>query len=137
MTGKSATGKTGRDFRSDLGRARGLGSAKEGVGHWWMQRLTAIALVPLALWFVASLIAHVGVDHAAASAWLGSPAVFGVMALLIAAMFYHAALGLQVIIEDYVHREGLKIAALLLMKFACAALATAAMVSLLVIAFGR
>lgn len=125
------------DFRSDLGRVRGLGSAKEGVHHWWMQRLSAIALVPLALWFVAALIAHTGAGYHAVSAWLSSPVVFGLMVLLVSATFYHAALGLQVIIEDYIHREGVKIALILLMKFSCALLALASVVSLLVIAFGR
>jgi len=129
--------KAAGDFRSDLGRVRGLGSAKEGVRHWWMQRLSAIALVPLTIWFVASLICHTGAGYDAVSAWLASPVIFGLMLLLVTATFYHAALGLQVIIEDYVHREGAKIAALLLMKSACAVLALAAVVSLLVIAFGR
>jgi succinate dehydrogenase / fumarate reductase, membrane anchor subunit len=125
------------DLRSDLGRVRGLGSAKEGVHHWWMQRLSAIVLVPLSIWFVAALIAHTGAGYHAVSAWLASPVVFGVMVLLVGATFYHAALGLQVIIEDYVHREATKIAALLLIKFSCVLLALAAIVSLLVIAFGR
>jgi succinate dehydrogenase / fumarate reductase membrane anchor subunit len=125
------------DRRSDLGRVRGLGSAKEGVHHWWMQRLTAVALVPLAIWFVAALICHTGASYDAASAWLASPVVFGIMVLLVVVTFYHAMLGLQVIIEDYVHREGAKIAGLLLMKFACAVLALTAIVALLVIAFGR
>lgn len=131
------SGKTASDLRSDLGRVRGLGSAKEGVHHWWMQRLSAIALVPLSIWFVASLIGHTSAGYEAVSAWLASPVVFGLMLLLVAATFYHAALGLQVIIEDYVHREAAKVAALLLMKFACALLALAAFVALLVIAFGR
>jgi succinate dehydrogenase / fumarate reductase membrane anchor subunit len=127
----------GSDRRSDLGRVRGLGSAKEGVHHWWMQRLTAVALIPLAVWFVAALICHTGAGYDEAAAWLATPKVFGIMLLLVAATFYHAMLGLQVIIEDYLHHEGAKIAALLLMKFACAALALAAIVALLVIAFGR
>jgi len=125
------------DRRSDLSRVRGLGSAKEGVQHWWMQRLTAVALIPLAIWFVAGLVAHTGASYDAAAAWLASPVVFGVMVLLVVATFYHAMLGLQVIIEDYVQHEGAKIGVLLLMKFACAALALAAIVALLDIAFGR
>ena len=125
------------DRRSDLARVRGLGSAKEGVHHWWMQRLTAVALVPLAIWFVAALICHTGAGYDAAATWLASPVVFGIMVLLVVVTFYHAVLGLQVIIEDYVRHEGAKIAALLLMKFACAILALTAIVALLVIAFGR
>jgi succinate dehydrogenase / fumarate reductase membrane anchor subunit len=129
--------KAASDLRSDLGRVRGLGSAKEGVHHWWMQRLSAIALVPLSLWFVASLIGYTGAGYYAVSAWLASPVIFGLMMLLVAATFYHAALGLQVIIEDYVQHEGVKVAALILMKFVCGLLALAAGIALLVIAFGR
>ena len=124
------------DFRSDLGRVRGLGSAKEGAHHWWMQRVSAIALVPLTLWFVIALVAHMGADYEAMRAWLASPVTFALMALTVGVTFYHAQLGLQVVIEDYVHGEGLKIAAILVVKFACALLALAAIVALLVIAFG-
>jgi succinate dehydrogenase / fumarate reductase membrane anchor subunit len=126
-----------RSFRTELGRVRGLGAAKEGVHHWWMQRVSAIALVPLVLWFVIALIAHIGADYAATRAWLGSPVTFGLMVLLIGASFYHAQLGLQVVIEDYIHREGAKIAFILLTKLASLVLALAAVVALLVIAFGH
>ena len=124
------------DLRSDLGRVRGLGSAKEGAHHWWMQRVSAIALVPLSLWFVIALVGHMGADYAAMRVWLASPVTFALMALTVGVTFYHAQLGLQVVIEDYVHGEGLKIAAVLVVKFACALLALAAIVALLVIAFG-
>jgi succinate dehydrogenase / fumarate reductase membrane anchor subunit len=127
----------GRLLRSELGRVRGLGSAKEGVHHWWMQRLTAVALVPLVLWFAIAVIAHTGQDYAAVHAWLASPLTFGLMVLLVGATFHHAQLGLQVVIEDYVHNEALKIAAILAVKFASLALGLAAVVALLVIAFGR
>jgi succinate dehydrogenase / fumarate reductase membrane anchor subunit len=126
----------GRAFRTELGRVRGLGAAKEGVHHWWMQRVSAIALVPLTLWFVIALVAHVGDDYAAARAWLASPVTFGLMVLLIGATFYHAQLGLQVVIEDYIHREGWKITLILVTKLASLVLALAAIVALLVIAFG-
>jgi succinate dehydrogenase / fumarate reductase membrane anchor subunit len=122
-------------FRSDLARVRGLGSAKEGVQHWWMQRVSAIALVPLTLWFVIAVVAHTGADYAATRAWLASPATFTLMVLLIGATFYHAALGLQVVVEDYVHAEGAKIAIILIMKLACLVLALAAIVALMFIAF--
>jgi succinate dehydrogenase / fumarate reductase membrane anchor subunit len=128
--------EAGGSFRSELGRARGLGSAKEGVQHWWMQRVSAIALVPLALWFVIAVVAHTGADYAAARAWLGEPVTFGLMVLLIGATFYHAQLGLQVVIEDYVHNDGARLASILAMKFACLLLALAATVALMVIAFG-
>jgi succinate dehydrogenase / fumarate reductase membrane anchor subunit len=125
-----------KSLRSPLGRAIGLGSAKEGVEHWWIQRLTAVALVPLALWFVASVIALSGADHVALIEWLASPLAAILMLLLIGAAFYHAALGIQVVIEDYVHSEGAKFAALVLNKLICFALAVAGIFAVLKIAFG-
>lgn len=123
-------------MRSPLGRALGLGSAKEGVEHWWMQRLTAVALIPLALWFVASVIALAGADHVKVVEWLSAPLAAILMLLLIGATFYHAALGLQVVIEDYVHGEGAKFASLVLSKLICFALAVAGIFAVLKIAFG-
>ena len=114
-----------RDYRSPLGRARGLGSAKEGVQHWWAQRLTALALVPLAVWFVVSVIVLQGATQAELAAWLSSPFQAGLMILFIVATFWHAALGLQVVIEDYVHREGGKLLLIVLVKGLCALLAIA------------
>src|SRR5882762_3994576 len=96
-------------MRSPLGRAIGLGSAKEGVEHWWRQRLTAIALVPLGLWFVISVLAHIGGSRDQLALWLGSPIPAILMIVMIGVVFYHAALGVQVVIEDYVHREWLKL----------------------------
>jgi succinate dehydrogenase / fumarate reductase membrane anchor subunit len=126
-----------KGLRSQLGRVRGLGSAKEGVGHWWHQRLTAIALIPLSLWFVVSLICITGADRATAVHWLGSPVNLGVMILFIGALFYHAVLGLQVVIEDYIHGHGARMALIVLVQFAGFVLAMAAIISLLVIAFGH
>jgi succinate dehydrogenase / fumarate reductase membrane anchor subunit len=123
-------------LRSPLGRALGLGSAKEGAQHWWMQRVTAVALVPLALWFVAALVAHLGVERAAAVAWLRSPLTAVAMILLVVATFTHMALGLQVVIEDYVHHEATKIASLVLVRLACWALGAAALFAVLRVAFG-
>ena len=125
-----------KPLRSELARARGLGSAKEGVQHWWMQRLTGLALIPLGLWFVAGLLAHVGLDRAAAAAWLRQPVVLGLTALLIVALFHNDQLGLQVVIEDYVGHEAAKLAAVILVKAAAIVLATAALVALLTIAIG-
>src|SRR4029077_16355347 len=93
-------------MRSPLGRAIGLGSAKEGVNHWWAQRVTALALVPLTLWFVIAVIGLIGADRQALGAWLHNPVAAMLMILLLVATFYHAALGLQVVIEDYVYRDG-------------------------------
>ena len=122
-------------MRSPLGQALGLGSAKNGVEHWWLQRVTAIALVPLTVWFAASLIAHAGNDYATFVVWLRTPIATIPMALLLTALFYHTALGLQVVIEDYVHSR-MKIPALLVMRFGCFALAVAGILATLRIAFG-
>ncbi len=122
-------------LRSHLARVRGLGSAKSGTAHRWSQRLTALALVPLTIWFVASLIGMAGADYYTARAWIGSPMVAGLLILLIVATFYHAYLGLQVVIEDYVHDEGLKIAGLLLVKAAALVLALTGVLAVLTILF--
>jgi succinate dehydrogenase / fumarate reductase membrane anchor subunit len=126
----------GAPMRTPLGRALGLGSAKEGVGHWWSQRLTALALVPLSLWFVASIISLAGADFVAFTAWVASPLVSVLLILTILATFWHAMLGTQVVIEDYVHGEGAKLALLVLVRFACFALGLAAVFAVLRIAFG-
>jgi succinate dehydrogenase / fumarate reductase, membrane anchor subunit len=123
-------------LRTPLGRAVGLGSAKEGVAHWWAQRLTAVALVPLLLWFVAALIAHLGASRAAAVAWLASPVTAITMVLLLIAGCYHMALGVQVVIEDYVHGEGMKLASLILNRFVAFIVAIAGIFAVLRIAVG-
>ncbi|MFY7777836.1 MAG: succinate dehydrogenase, hydrophobic membrane anchor protein [Elstera sp.] len=99
-------------MRTMLGRVRGLGSAKSGFAHWWAQRMTALALVPLLLWFVISIIGLIGADHAAVAAWAGHPVSAVLLIALIIAVFHHAQLGLTVVIEDYVHEEVAKIVAL-------------------------
>jgi succinate dehydrogenase membrane anchor subunit len=106
-------------MRSPLGRAIGLGSAKEGVSHWWRQRVSALALVPLTLWFVIAVIGLIGVDHAAFVAWVRNPMTTVFIILLLIATFYHTAVGLQVVIEDYVHGEVTRFSALLLMRLLC------------------
>lgn len=121
--------------RSTLARAMGLGSAKEGVGHWWSQRISAVALIPLTLWFVASIIAHTGSEYATFIAWLRTPLVSILMILLLIAIFYHTALGLQVVIEDYVHSWA-KFAALVAVRLGCFALAAAGIITTLRIVFG-
>lgn len=122
-------------LRTDLGKVRGLGSAKEGVQHWWAQRLTALALVPLTLWFVASIAGLAGSDIGPVRAWIGHPLSAILLLLLIAATFHHMQLGLQVVIEDYVHTEWLKITGIVLVKFAAIALAVASGFAVLKIAF--
>ncbi len=123
-------------MRTPLGSARGLGSAKTGLDHWWAQRLTALALVPLAVWFVVALVGHIGADHASVRAWIGAPVNAGLFILLIVATFHHAQLGLQVVIEDYVHSEALKLAALILVKGLAIVLGLAGVLAVLSIAFG-
>jgi succinate dehydrogenase / fumarate reductase, membrane anchor subunit len=122
-------------LRSPLGRALGLGSAKEGVAHWWGQRVSAAALVVLALWFVAAMVAVTGADHKAVVAWLHAPFSAVAMILLLIAVFYHMALGVQVVIEDYVHSEWIKILMLVLNKLVAVALAAAGIFAVLRIAF--
>jgi succinate dehydrogenase / fumarate reductase, membrane anchor subunit len=119
-----------------LARVRGLGSAKEGVEHWWMQRLTALALVPLTLWFVYSAVRLTGASHAVAASWLKLPQNATLMILLIAAGFHHGQLGLQVVIEDYVHTGGRKLACLIAVKFLAVLLAVGAIVGVLKTALG-
>src|SRR3954449_4198099 len=123
------------EMRSPLGRAIGLGSAKEGVDHWWWQRLSSLALVPLSLWFVIEVIRLAGADLETVVNWLDSPVQATLFILLLVATFYHGALGLQVVIEDYVGNEGVKFAALIVMKLAAFLLAAFAIVSVLKLAF--
>jgi succinate dehydrogenase / fumarate reductase, membrane anchor subunit len=122
-------------MRSPLGRAMGLGSAKEGAEHWWMARVSAVALIPLTLWFVASIIAHTGSDYVTFIVWLRMPLVSILMVLLLIALFYHTTLGLQVVIEDYVHSEA-KFGALIALRLGCVALAVAGILATMRIAFG-
>jgi succinate dehydrogenase / fumarate reductase membrane anchor subunit len=118
-------------LRSPLGRARGLGSARAGSRHWWAQRLTALALVPLTLWFIFSVIHLAGAPHQAAVEWMSAPLRLGLMLALIVATFHHLQLGVQVVIEDYVHEERLKIVAVLAVKGLCVLLALVCIVAVL------
>ena len=118
-------------MRSPLGRARGLGSARAGSHHWWVQRLTAVALVPLTLWFIFAVIHLSGASLQTVIDWLSSPWTLAPMLALIVATFHHLQLGLQVVIEDYVHNEPVKIASVLAMKGACVLLALVCIVSVL------
>ena len=123
-------------LRSDLGRVRGLGSAKEGTSHWWAQRLTAVALLPLSLWFVWSVINLVGVDHIGFKNWLNENANLVLMILFVGSLFYHMQLGLQVVIEDYVHGEKKKVTSLVLNLFVALFFGVSSIVALLKVAFG-
>lgn len=118
-------------LRTPLGRARGLGSAKDGAQHWWHQRLTALALLPLAVWFVVSLITLADATYEDVIDWLSSPVVAGLMLLWIFTMFYHLKLGLQEVIEDYVHSEWRKLASLVFVTFATITLGLACALAVL------
>lgn len=124
------------DYRTPIARARGLGSAKDGTHHWWMQRITAIALVPLSVWLVGSVVAVGAADYAQTVLWIRSPAVSIALLLIIVALFHHAQLGLQVVIEDYVHTEWKKLAALIAAKLLAITIAATAAFSVLKIALG-
>lgn len=118
-------------LRSPLGRVLGLGTAKDGTSHWWGQRVSAIALLFLGLWFAASLATMSGFNHAEAVSFIGRPVNSILLLLLSLSLAYHSYLGLQVVIEDYVHAPGIKLIALILSRFAHVLLAVAATFSVL------
>jgi succinate dehydrogenase / fumarate reductase membrane anchor subunit len=122
------------ELRSSLGRVRGLGSAKEGVGHWWAQRVTAIALVPLSLWFVVSMISLIGADYAEYQAWIGQFGMALLMILTVLVLFYHAQLGMRVVIDDYVHGEAAHVITLLVVNFVLTALAASCVLAVVLVA---
>jgi succinate dehydrogenase / fumarate reductase membrane anchor subunit len=124
------------NLRTPLARVRGLGSAKSGTGHFWHQRLTAIANVPLVVGFIVILVSLLGRGHAAVVQILGSPLVAIVMLLFIGSITYHMKLGMQMIIEDYVHDEKWKFAAVIANTFFAIAIAAACIYSLLKISSG-
>ena len=124
------------DLRTPLARARGLGSAKAGVHHWWAQRLTAIALIPLVVWFAISLVMMSGAKYEVVPAGIGSPVVMVLLILTIAVGLHHAQLGIQVVIEDYVHSDGFKLALIVLVRFLAVLFGLAAVVAILSIGFG-
>jgi succinate dehydrogenase / fumarate reductase membrane anchor subunit len=124
------------EMRSALNQARGLGSSKEGVGHWWVQRLTGLALIPLTLWFVFSAINLTGADLAEFSAWAGRHGNPVLLILLIVVMYHHAQAGVQVVIEDYVHSETAKVTCIILTKFAAVLFGGASVFAVLRLTFG-
>ena len=123
-------------LRSPLGRVLGYGAARDGVGHWWVQRLTAVALIPLSLWFLVSLLTLGSLDHAAVIDWLASPMSAVLTMLLVLTLAYHSKLGVQVVVEDYVHHHGLKLATLILSAFAHILAAGVGVFAVLKVAFG-
>lgn len=122
-------------MRSTLGRARGLGTAKSGLHEWWGQRVTAAALVPLAVWFVISLLVHLGQDAQSVGQWVAKPWNVVLWLALLAALFRHLGLGLKVVIDDYVHGEATRLATVLATQAVLTLFWLAATVSVLKIAF--
>ena len=123
-----------RTLRSPLGRVRGLGSAKSGVHHWWMQRVSSAALLPLTLWFVFSAAGLAGATHAEAVVWISRPLNAVLLLATIGIAFQHTASGIQVIIEDYANHEGVKMVSILAVKAICVLLALASALAVLRIA---
>lgn len=123
-------------LRSPLGRVLGLGSAKDGTSHWWGQRVSAVALVFLGLWFAYALATMSGFSHEEAVSFIGQPVNSILLLLLTLTLAYHSYLGLQVVIEDYVHAPGLKLASLLLSRFAHILLGVAGAFAVLRIGLG-
>ena len=123
-------------LRSPLGRVQGLGSAKDGTGHWWAQRVTAVALVPLTLWLFLSLLLLPVLDYAAVKAWLALPLSSFLAVLTVAVLSFHSYLGTTVVVEDYVHAKALKIVCLLLLRFLYVLFGGAGIFAILRIAFG-
>ena len=122
-------------MQTPLGRAYGLGSAKEGAHGWWQLRVTSVALIPLTVWWVISILVHAGAGYNEFVLWVHRPIVAILLLVTIVATFIHMALGLQEVVEDYVH-EWTKIVALFLVRFGSVLLAVAAVFSVLRIAFG-
>ena len=123
------------NFSTPLSKVKGLGSAKEGTGHFWHQRLTALILIPLVLWFAYS-VASMPVDHATLIGWVKQPAVAIALILLILASFYHAQLGIQIVIEDYVSTHSTRTVSIILVNFLCLVFAIIGVVAVLKITLG-
>jgi succinate dehydrogenase / fumarate reductase membrane anchor subunit len=119
-----------------MGRALGLGSAKDGTGHWWAQRVSAVALIPLTLWFVISLLHLPALNYATLRIWLSLPLCSLLMVLLVAVLTYHSYLGTIVVIEDYVHAAGTKLLSLLLLRFLYVIVGGASIFAVMHVAFG-
>jgi succinate dehydrogenase / fumarate reductase, membrane anchor subunit len=123
-------------LQSPLGRVRGLGTAGTGVHHWWVQRLTSLALIPLSVWLLVSLLTLPGLDFVTLVSWMAGTWTASLLTLLVLIASWHSSLGIQVILEDYVHEEGLKTISLVLSGFIHVILAAVGVFAVLRIAFG-
>jgi succinate dehydrogenase / fumarate reductase membrane anchor subunit len=123
-------------LQSPLGRVRGLGAAGNGVHHWWVQRLTSVALVPLGVWLLVSLLWLPSLDFVTLVSWIGGTWTASLLSVFVITASWHSRLGIQVIIEDYVHDEGLKTTSLVLSGFVHVLLAALGVFAVLRIAFG-
>lgn len=123
-------------FRSPLSKALGSGSAKHGFSHWWLQRVSAVALIPLTLWFVFSMVCLSTSDYTHAVTWLSSPINATIMLLFTLVALFHGQTGLQTVIEDYIHTTWLNLSLLLSVKFASVILAVLAIISVLKVVLG-
>ncbi len=122
-------------METPIARVRGLGSARSGAHHWWLERLTSVSTLILFVWLIVSLLRLPALDHAAVTEWLRAPLAAVPMLLLIVSTFWHAKLGMQVLIEDYVHEEGWKFFSITLLNFFVIGAAALAFFSVLKIAF--
>ncbi|WP_439532379.1 succinate dehydrogenase, hydrophobic membrane anchor protein [Polymorphobacter sp.] len=120
---------------TSLGRVRGLGAAKDGVHHWWLQRITAVSNIVLVLWFIGSLVRLPSLDYASVTLWLRQPVAAVPMLLFIVSVFWHLRLGVQVLLEDYLHGAS-RVLAMLALNFYTLAGAAAAVFAVLKIALG-
>ena len=123
-------------LRSPLGRVLGTGSAKDGTGHWWALRVSSVALIPLTLWFLYSLLALPGLDYATVKAWLALPISSFLTVLSVIVITHHSYLGTTVVVEDYVHGAGLKVVTLMVLRFLYVLFGGAGIFAVLRVAFG-
>jgi len=125
-----------KSLRSPLGAVSGLGSAKSGVHHWWLQRLTSIALVPLTIWFTVSMLSLPSLDHVTVVSWMAQSWTALLLIVLVLVATYHSQLGVRVVVEDYVHNNGMKTLTLVILTFVHTLVAVAGVFAILKVAFG-
>ena len=125
-----------KSLRSPLGTVSGLGSAKGGAHHWWLQRLTSIALVPLSIWFTVSILALPSMDRATVITWMAQSWTALLLIVLVLVATYHSQLGVRVVVEDYVHTPGMRTLTLVILTFVHTLLAVAGVFAILKVAFG-